>query len=134
MSGVYTIGQLAKDAGVPVSTLRFYERKGLLTPSGRTDANYRYYGPSSMERVRFIRNAQQAGFTLKDIRRLLDIEDSMTEPCDSVRELVEDRINRLDRQLDELTRFREALQTLVTDCRRSRARDECRVLTALQNT
>ncbi len=65
-----TIGQLAAQADVPTSTVRYYERRGLLRCEGRTRANYRQYGEATLERLRFIRAAQAAGFTLVDIRSL----------------------------------------------------------------
>ncbi len=66
-----TIGELAKAAGVPTSTVRYYERAGILRPSGRSAGNYRVYSKSELERLRFIRAAQATGFTLDDIKSLL---------------------------------------------------------------
>lgn len=66
----HTIGRLAGVAGVPVSTVRYYERAGLLRPEARTGGNYRFYGPASLARLRFIRAAQATGFGLKDIQEL----------------------------------------------------------------
>lgn len=75
MATEYTIGELAEEVGVPTSTLRYYERSGLVSPDGRTSGNYRIYGAAAVERVRFIRAAQATGFTLEDIARLLDFKD-----------------------------------------------------------
>ena len=66
MAGRFSIGELAQDVGVPTSTVRFYERKGLLRPAGRTDGNHRYYDAAALARLRFIRTAHDAGFTLQD--------------------------------------------------------------------
>ena len=75
------IGQLAKTVGVPDSTIRFYERQGLLRPAGRTTANYRYYGPDAEDRLTFIRAAQAAGFELTDIKSMLAFQDGGVTPC-----------------------------------------------------
>lgn len=70
MNMTYTIGQLARAVGVPTSTVRYYERIGLLQPDGRTAGNYRLYGKEALECLRFIRAAQATGFTLEDITHL----------------------------------------------------------------
>ncbi|MCI0657218.1 MAG: MerR family transcriptional regulator, partial [Acidobacteria bacterium] len=79
-----TIGQLAKEAGVPTSTVRYYERSQILQPEGRTQGNYRIYGPGALERLRFIRAAQSHGFTLDDIESLFAFRDGGTAPCKEV--------------------------------------------------
>ena len=67
----FTIGQLARAATVPTSTVRFYERRGLLKPDARTSSNYRMYSARAAERLKFIRAAQATGFSLKDVREML---------------------------------------------------------------
>src|SRR2546428_13599355 len=98
----YTIGQLAQAAGVPTSTVRFYERARLLRPGSRTDANYRIYDPPALERLVFIRAAQAIGFTLEDITSLLNFRDGKTAPCKEVQEMIEARLAELDRRSKEL--------------------------------
>lgn len=71
MDGVLSIGELARRAGVPASTVRHYERRGLLQPGGRTGGNYRLYGPAELARLRFIRAARASGFRLADVGELL---------------------------------------------------------------
>jgi MerR family mercuric resistance operon transcriptional regulator len=73
MATEYTIGELAKAADVATSTLRYYERRGLVEPDNRSSGNYRLYDPETLERVRFIRAAQATGFTLDDVAMLLDV-------------------------------------------------------------
>src|SRR5262249_42122032 len=87
MKTTYTIGQLARATGVPTSTVRYYERMGLLRPSGRTSGNYRVYGEEALERVRFIRAAQATGFTREDITALLNLRDGTTAGCQAVQTL-----------------------------------------------
>ncbi len=80
MGSTYTIGKLAKAAEVPVSTVRYYEKRGLLTPDQRTPSSYRLYGEESLQRLRFIRAAQTSGFTLEDIAMLLDLREGSLDP------------------------------------------------------
>jgi len=73
-----TIGQMAGEMGVATTALRFYERAGLIQPTERSRAGYRLYDASAVERLRFIRAGQAVGFTLEDIRSLLDLDDEQT--------------------------------------------------------
>ncbi|MCH8135258.1 MAG: MerR family transcriptional regulator, partial [Proteobacteria bacterium] len=88
MSPRLTIGALAKQAGVPTSTVRYYERRGLLRPEGRSEGNYRLYGEEAMDRLQFVRSAQAAGFTLSDISALLRFRDGDAAPCKEVQDLI----------------------------------------------
>src|SRR4051812_7515770 len=88
----HTIGQLARLAGVPTSTVRFYERAGLLRPDARSGGNYRHYGDAAVGRLRFIRSAQATGFSLGDIRELLSLTHAEEAPCDEVLALTKQRL------------------------------------------
>lgn len=123
-----TIGRLARAAAIPVSTLRFWEREGLLWPDGRTGANYRWYGPDALRRVRFIRVAQGVGFTLQDVRTLLELSDGGAARCSEVRELMEKRLEGIERRIDELKGFHETLDAFVRTCRGSAPAEPCPVL------
>jgi MerR family mercuric resistance operon transcriptional regulator len=129
----YTIGQLARAAGVPTSTVRYYERIGLLHPSGRTAGNYRVYGAEALKRVRFIRAAQTTGFTLADIMALLHLQDDGTPArCCDVQILIEARLADLAQQLAALHHVREVLTASLTLCRQSQHEDDrCAVLDQL---
>src|SRR5438309_8216843 len=93
----YTIGQLARTANVPTSTVRFYERRGLLKPDARTRANYRTYSERAAKRLGFIRAAQASGFSLKDIREMLALTHSDDPPCAEVAALMERRLDDIRR-------------------------------------
>jgi MerR family mercuric resistance operon transcriptional regulator len=108
-----TIGKLASAGGVGVETIRFYQRKGLLgTP--RRDGGIRRYGGEDLRRLRFIRQAQTAGFTLAQIAELLELDSG--EDRARVRALAASRIEALDGQIAELQRARNALQHLANEC------------------
>lgn len=108
-----TIGKLAAAGGVGVETIRFYQRKGLLgTPS--RDSGFRHYGPEDVRRLRFIKQAQAAGFTLEEIRELLALDAG--EDRSRARELARTRIEALTARIAELERARGALQRLAREC------------------
>src|SRR5437016_11472300 len=104
-----TIGQLARATAVPTSTIRFYERRGLLKPDARTVSNYRSYSANSAERLRFIRAAQSSGFSLKDIRAMLALTHSDDPPCAEVAALIERRLDEVRARLRELRRVERTL-------------------------
>ena len=104
-----TIGELARAAGVPVSTVRFYERRGLIRPDARTAANYRTYSARSAQRLAFIRAAQASGFSLKDIREMLALTFTDEPPCDEIASLIEHRLADVRQRLAELKRVERQL-------------------------
>jgi DNA-binding transcriptional MerR regulator len=114
----YTIGQLANAAGVPTTTLRYYERSGLLKPDFRTDGNYRGYTEQALERLRFIRAAQATGFSLSDVAGMLELTDSSEPPCKELIALTEHRLAEIRQRVKELRRVEKTLsQSLETCCR-----------------
>jgi DNA-binding transcriptional MerR regulator len=111
-----SIGELARVAGVPVSTVRFYERRGLLKADARTIANYRSYSARSAERLKFIRAAQATGFSLKDIREMLALTYSEEPPCAEVAALIERRLEDVKQRLRELKRIDRTLSVALKSC------------------
>jgi MerR family mercuric resistance operon transcriptional regulator len=109
-----TIGGLAKAAGVGVETVRYYQRRGLLPEPARPPGEIRRYGENDLQRLRFIRRAQAAGFTLEEIGELLALD--CTEDRARVRELASKRVAALDERISELERARAALDRLRSTC------------------
>jgi len=108
-----TIGTLAAAGGVGVETIRFYQRKGLLDTPTR-DGAIRRYGSQDLRRLRFIRQAQVAGFTLDEIKELLELDS--TGDRKRARELAQARIKALDARISELARARDSLKRLAREC------------------
>ena len=108
-----TIGKLAAAGGVGVETIRYYQRRGLLDMPGRADG-IRRYGSDDLSRLRFIRQAQAAGFTLEEIKELLDLDAS--EDRARARELAGARVKALDLRIADLQRARDALRRLAKEC------------------
>ncbi|CAN5808206.1 hypoxia response transcriptional regulator [soil metagenome] len=107
------IGEIAAEARVSTKTIRFWESQGLLPQPARTAVGYRDYEPSVIERLDFIRYAQDAGFRLDEIRQVLDIGDSGEPACQHVRTLIAERIAEVDQRLFELKRTRRHLANLA---------------------
>lgn len=123
-----TIGQYAAAGGVGVETIRFYQRKGLLAEPTR-ESGIRRYGSDDVRRLRFIRQAQAAGFTLQEIRELLDLDTS--DDRARARELARARVEALNAKIAELKRARDALQRLATECGEG-TKGPCPILTSFE--
>ena len=107
------IGEVSKRSGVGVEALRFYEKSGLLDKPSRTYGGYRVYGEDVLERLAFIKQAQALGFSLDEIRQIIDDARRGQSPCAEVREIVRHRMEELDARLRELHLYRKELkQTL----------------------
>jgi DNA-binding transcriptional MerR regulator len=123
-----TIGQVAAALGVPATTLRYYERERIIGPSDRSVAGYRLCDAAALERIRFLRASQSAGFTLADVRTLLQLSDERPATCCStVQSLITARLGDVKRKIGDLKRVQEELELALARCRRSR--NECPVLT-----
>ena len=121
----YTIGQLAKAARVPTSTVRYYERAGLLKPEFRTGGNYRGYSDRALERLRFIRSAQATGFSLADIIELLSLTSSEDSPCDDVVSLLGRRLADVRERIRELRDIERVLAKSLKGCCAGNEPDLC---------
>lgn len=107
------IGELADAVDVNPKTIRYYESIGLLPQPDRTDAGYRSYGEDDLDRLAFIRRAQQLDLTLDEIREILHLREARRRPCGYVMAVAAARIEQLDRRIAEMQRAREELHTLL---------------------
>ena len=123
-----TIGRLAAAAGVGVETVRYYQRRGLLETPAR-DREIRRYGSEDLRRLRFIRQAQAAGFTLEEIKELLDLDAG--EDRARARELAGARVKALDQKIADLQQARDALKRLARECGSGGA-GPCPILTSFE--
>lgn len=131
MSRQFTISQLAKAAEIPTTTVRYYERIGLVEPEDRSAGNYRLYSDESLQRLKFIRAAQAIGFTLDDVRALLG-EAGDVPCCGDVQQLIEDRLAEIDQRLNDLRQVQRVLKSALAKCQTSNARRACHVLESLK--
>lgn len=128
----YSISELAREVDVPASTVRYYERRGLVEPVGRTAGNYRFYDDATVERLRFVRAAQSTGFTLEDVSVLLAFSDGKTSPCAEVQGLIERRLSDVEQRLRDLKRVRNVLGASLDICKQNDGQADCQVLDNLQ--
>jgi len=129
---VLTIGALARQAGVNVETIRYYQLRGLLRQPGKPAGGARQYSEMDVARVRFIKSAQRLGFTLEEISLLLKLEDGAH--CGEAREIAEQKLVAVRERITDLHRIEAALARLVGECATSRGSVCCPLIDALQRT
>lgn len=125
------IGEIAARAGVPTATIRYYEGRGLLPEAPRTRSGYRQYGDDTAERLRFIRRAQELGFTLDDVRDLLGLRVDDPATCPVVEAKTRQKMDQVRVKIRELRRIEDALERLAACCMDRRATTECPILELL---
>lgn len=108
------IGTIAKESGVPIKTIRYYEELGLLKASGRTEGGFRLFDSDVLSRLNFIKRAQSLGLSLLEIKDFLGVHDRGELPCDRIEAKLQDKVAQIDRQIAELTIFKQELQTLLS--------------------
>ncbi len=126
MGRLFTIGELAEAADVPTSTVRYYEREGILKPRRRSPSNYRLYAEEDVHRLRFIRAAQATGFSLRDVTELL-----RPARCGRVQELIENRLETVAVRMKELRHVQRVLRTSLRTCEEHEETGRCRVIDSL---
>jgi DNA-binding transcriptional MerR regulator len=109
------IGEVAKLSGIGIETPRFYERSGVLESPARTESGYRLYDAGVLERLAFIKQAQALGFSLDEVKRIIDDARAGTSPCDEVRAIVRRRLQELDERLREMRRYRTELAKTLAE-------------------
>ena len=129
---MFSTRQLAVHAGVNVETLRFYERKDLMPAPQRTSGGYRQYSESDLQRLKFILTAKRHGFTLQEIKELLDLRVSSENTCEQVQAIAREKIKLIDEKLRELKRIKKALQILSQRCQSEHPTEECPILQAFE--
>lgn len=126
-----TISQAARQAGCGVETIRFYERQGLIERPPKPPVGFRHYPSEIVDRVRFIRQAQVLGFSLREIDELLALRTDPAADCADVRARASAKLDEVGRKIAELERIREALAELIEACPGHGAARTCSILEAL---
>ncbi len=127
-----TIGTIAKRAGVNIQTVRYYERRGILTPSGFSDSGYRLYTPEAARVIRFIKNAQGLGFSLDEIGILLKLRIGRKAQCGPAKRQAQGRLKIVREKIAGLRAMERALQRLLKICARRGTTDFCPILESLK--
>lgn len=115
-----------------VETLRYYERRGILPEPPREDSGYRAYSPEAVRVVRFVKRAQELGFSLDEVEALLDLARGGPDACETVQRLTAERIAELDRRIADLQAMRCSLERLLGTCHRPRDDRECPLIRSIE--
>lgn len=125
------VSEVARQAGVNLQTIHYYERRGLLPRPPRSASNYRMYPNDAVLRVRFIKRAQELGFTLKEIETLLSLRADPGSDCTRVRREAEAKLRDIDQKLHTLKAMRKVLSGLIAECSSEAPLVQCPILSAL---
>lgn len=123
-----TIGFLAKAADVNIETIRYYQRIGLITEPTKPDQGYRIYPEETLQRIKFIKRAQQLGFSLQEIEELLQLGDGH---CEDVRLRAEQKRSQIDKQIKDLRNLRSTLNQLINACQSDLDPSQCPIVETL---
>src|SRR5712692_4317838 len=132
MASALTIGKLAKAVGVNIQTVRYYERRRLLSPMARRPSGYRLYGDEALRRLHFIKNAQTLGFTLHEIAELLNLRVSSVARCGDVQRKAQAKLAQVETKVRDLRALARALEGLIKHCRAGQPTDRCPILKSLE--
>ena len=128
-----TIGEVAKQAGVNIETIRYYERRGILSEPPRRPSGYREYDPEAVRLIRFIKRAQDLGFTLKEIEQLIELRGNLKQSRSHVSVIAEAKVRDIDKKIERLQAMREALTILLDACACRDRKLECPIIEALND-
>ena len=126
-----TIGQVASGAGVNIQTVRYYERRGLLPKAPRTPSGYRQYDPEAVARLRFIKRAQELGFSLEEVAELLELRVEHGAACEAVESNAKEKIAMVESKIGELERMKAVLVELARACDLREPTSDCPILATL---
>src|SRR6266849_198190 len=112
------IGQVAQETGLSIDTIRFYEKQGLLKRSARTEGGFRLFGSDDIQSLKFVRKAQELGFSLGEIRELLILQADHVPACSHVKELLDQKLTTVEQKIAELQSLERSLKRALQKCKR----------------
>lgn len=121
---IMKIGEVAKRSGTGIETIRFYEREGLLLEPERRPSGYRQYGEATVERLDYIRRAKELGFTLAEIKELLELSFAASN-CEHIRQRAEAKITDIESKIRSLQQLKRSLGKIVERCRTKNSTEDC---------
>lgn len=125
-----TIGEAAKESGVKIPTIRYYEQIGLLPAAQRSNGNRRYFADPDLRRLAFIRHARELGFDVQAIRTLLALQDDPNQPCATADAIAQARLVEVDQRIRSLSALRSELEQMIASCKHGSV-GVCRVIEVL---
>lgn len=124
------IGEAARQSGVKVPTIRYYEQIGLLTAPARSQGNRRHYTAADLRRLAFVRHARELGFDIEAIRTLLTLQDDPSQPCAAADAIARARLTEVEQRLASLGALKAELELMIEGCRQGHV-GQCRVIEVL---
>lgn len=129
----FTVGQLAEKAGINPESIRFYEAQSLMPQPSRSAAGYRMYPASAALRIRFIKRAQELGFSLREIKELLELAEDRTSDCGDVRALAQTKVAEISQKIETLEAMRRTLTVLAQSCPGTGPAVKCSILESISS-
>ncbi len=131
MTELLKIGQLSKESGATIDTIRFYEDKGLIKPISRSESGYRFYGLDAINTLSFVQIAKELGFTLAEIGSFLEIQITKKGKCSLTQEKIIEKISDIDKKISNLKSMKKALNKISIKCDASTGENSCHFLELL---
>lgn len=128
-----TIGRVAKQAAVNLETIRYYERRGILKQPSRRPSGYREYDSETVRLIRFIKRAQDLGFTLNEIKQLIELRENPRRSRTRMSALAEAKVRDIEKKIQHLQAMRQALEVLLDTCACNDRKPECPIIEALND-
>lgn len=128
------IGEIAKRSGIGVETIRYYERERLLQEPERRPSGYRQYDDSTVKRLHYISQAKALGFTLAEIRELLDLSFSANQSCDHIRQRAEAKLEDIANKIRSLQKMRRSLGRILAQCKARNSASDCLLVHGMKST
>lgn len=128
---MFSIGDLSRQTGVKIPTIRYYEQSGLICPTSRTEGNQRRYGEAERERLGFIKHARDLGFSLEAIAALMELHDQPDQTCALAGNIARQQLSDVRARIERLTRLETELARIAEGCQGSGPANDCYVLRSL---
>lgn len=128
----FKIGEAARRAGVNKETIRYYERRNLIPKPDRRRSGYRILTQRHVDQIKFIKRAQDLGFTLSEIKELLALRLDGSTPCEPIRKKAESKLEDVVQKIENLNRMKDVLSELIEECKANGITDDCVILNALE--
>ena len=128
LSPAMSIGTLAKQSGIGIEAIRYYERRGLLSAVSRKSSGYRVFNGESLKALRFLKSAQELGFTLEEIKDLLKLRASKSTSCDVVKVRASKHLSEVESKIQRLEKIRDVLSELIKKCQKRKTSEVCPIL------
>lgn len=128
----FKIGEAARRAGVNKETIRYYERRELISEPDRRRSGYRIFTQRHVDQIKFIKRAQNLGFTLSEIKELLALRLDGSISCERVRVKAQEKFENVNRKIHDLNRIQDVLAELIEECKADGTTDDCVILNALE--